>query len=274
MISIWLTLSALAASGDGLPEPLVAAVGSAYGKAVPRQAICVTTPRMPDGVDAHVLVVGVTQRHAGCNLLGLWADDAWVDIPDGAKVILGDTVSAAALEDWTRHVLLAFDQIDFGVPVASRSSGSGWTVSATFYQRRDARGGSLHTEGSFTFDRSGTLKSSQRDQGRPFTTRLVQTAYRVEGVDPTVVQNAIRSRGKMVQTCFDDAWASDLTVSGPTRLQWTIAGGRASAIGILSGDDDNPGLVSCYSEVLRTMVFPDGVTGTVVWSFTADRRPE
>ena len=97
---------------------------------------------------------------------------------------------------------------------------------------------------------------------------------RIDGVDEAVVFDAVKSRGKTLQKCFDDAWSSDLTLEGPARVQWTIAGGKASALGILTGDDGHPGLVSCYGAVIRTMAFPEDATGTVVWSFLADRRAD
>ena len=274
MFLLWLASSALAASGDGLDSALVEAVAGAYGKAVPRQAICTTIPRLPAGVEANVTVVGVTQRLAGCRLLGMWVDDTWRTPEEAAKTVLGEAVSAEALEDWTRYVLLAFDQLDFAKPVKASSTGSGWKVAATFHQRRDTRGGSLYTEGSFTFDSEGALVASDRDGGKAWTTRLRQSAYRVDGVDESVVFAAVKSRGKTLQKCFDDAWSSDLTLEGPARIQWTIAGGKASALGILTGDDGHPGLVSCYGAAIRTMAFPEGATGSVVWSFLADRRAD
>jgi hypothetical protein len=273
MISLWFTLNAYAAPA-AVTETLTAAVSDAYGKSVPSQAICTEVPTLPDGVDADVVVVGVTQRLAGCRLLGVWSNETLLSPGAAASAVLGEAITSSALEHWTQNVLLAFDQVDASTPLITKKTGTGWQVRVTFYQRRDARGGSLRTAGSFDFDRSGALTASDRDGGEAFMTRLVQTPYRVEGVESGVVISAVTSRGKAILDCFETAWSEDLTLDGPTRLQWTIAGSKASAVGVLMGDDDHPNLVSCYGRQIREMAFPADATGTVVWSLTADRRPE
>ena len=69
-----------------------------------------------------------------------------------------------------------------------------------------------------------------------------------------------------------DQRQQDLALDGPVRVQWSITSGQASAVGVVATDQAHPELNRCYASVLRRVVFPEELTGTMVWSFTADRR--
>ncbi len=264
-----------AISGDRVPPELLEAISTAYGKAVPKQAVCLSTVILRE-VEADVLAVGITQRLAGCRLKGLWTDGEWSSIEDGIPNILGDLArdrnATTLYEDWTREVLLAFDQGIFTEPLQATHHGSGWQVTGGFYQREDGVGQSRHSQGTWTFDSAGRLTAVERDNGQRYTTRLLSTAYRTEGIAEDAVRAAIHTRGGHFKQCFQQAWEVDLSLEGPVRLHWTMAGGIIKTMGVVDAKDTQRGLLTCYSSWLRKVPFPESFSGSVRWSFTADRR--
>ena len=63
-------------------DALVEAASAAYGKPVPVMALCIKDVAM-DGLDP-LQVIGVTQRRAGCTLLGVWSNETLLDPADAA----------------------------------------------------------------------------------------------------------------------------------------------------------------------------------------------
>lgn len=255
-------------------QPLVSQV---YGKAVPEQAVCIASParRELEGWAA----VGVTQRRAGCRLL-LLVKDGTHHSPEEGSTLLKDEQWEALTEDeqaerlrvWTHEVLLAFDHPLEHASEPARRKGNGWSVPVTFVQRVDRTGGTLYTETEYTFDATLRLTDAPRDDGLSFDTRLLSNPYRMQGLDGELVREALYTKGRALQACFDEAWERDLELSGPVRIQMTIAGGSANALGVVAEDNSDEALGQCYVRVLRRIAFPQSLEGTFIWSFTADRR--
>ena len=273
---MWIVLS-LSLAHATPSEAMLEAASNAYGKAIPEVAMCIKQANLP-GVDPFQ-VVGVTQRRAGCSLLGIWAKDRWMDPANAASTLLGTTWSKASLTEqgqlvgsWTSEVLLAFDQ-PLHEPLLGRSEGKNWRVPTSYLKRRDAIGGTLQMDGSFLYDMDMFLLTRPSpEEGTPFTTRLLLNPYHTRDDSVETVRTALHTRGKAFQDCFDAAWEDDLSLDGPVRVQWSIAGGAATAVGVVATDEGHPDLNRCYASVLRRVAFPDDLSGTMVWSFTADRR--
>jgi hypothetical protein len=202
-----------------------------------------------------------------------------MDPESAANTLLGEVWSKASSTErsqlvgsWTSEVLLAFDQ-PLLEPLLGRSEGKNWRVPTSYLKRRDATGGTVQMDGSFLYDMNlSLLVRPAAEEGTPFTTRLLLNPYHTRDDSVEVVRAALHTRGKAFQDCFDAAWERDLSLSGPVRVQWSIAGGAATAVGVVATDEGHPDLNRCYGSVLRRVVFPDELSGTMVWSFTADRR--
>ena len=273
---MWIALS-LSFAQASPSEAMLTAASDAYGKSIPEVAVCIHEAQV-SGIEPFQ-VVGVTQRRAGCSLLGIWAQERWMDPESAASSLLGDVWSKASSTEqsqlvgmWTSEVLLAFDQ-PLLEPLLGHSEGKNWRVPTSHLKRRDAKGGTLQMDGSFLYDIDlRLLVRPSSDQSTPFTTRLLLNPYHTRDDSVETVRTALYTRGKAFQDCFDAAWESDLSLSGPVRVQWSIAGGAATAVGVVATDDGHPKLNRCYGSVLQRVVFPDELSGTMVWSFTADRR--
>lgn len=273
---MWFFLSVVMAHATP-SDALVEAASSAYGKPVPSVALCVKDTHL-EGLEPFQ-VIGVTQRRAGCTLLGVWAHEAWLEPSQAAPALLADAWTKASPAEksarigaWTQEVFLAFDQ-PLHTPLTGQAQGRNWSVAATYLKRRDATGGSLQMEGSFLFsDTLSLVKSPVAEEGTAFTTRLLLNPYHSKDASVETVRAALHSKGKAFQDCFDAAWEGDLAIDGPVRVQWSIASGKASAVGVVATDEAHPELNRCYASVLRRVAFPESLTGTMVWSFTADRR--
>jgi len=276
LIITLLSLPSLALAQPSV-EDVQPLVSEAYGKAVPPQAICIASP--PSDTFPGWAAIGVTQRRAGCRLLLLTKDgvsyspeEASTTLKNDEWADLSQDEQSARLRAWSHELLMAFDHpLDHASGAASRRQGQ-WSVPLTFVQRVDSPGGTLYTETVYTFDDALRLTTAPRDEGLAFFTRLLSNPYRTQGIDREIVRASLYTKGKSIQACFDEAWQRDLELSGPVRIQMTIAGGSANALGVVAEDNSDEALGQCYVRVLRRVTFPESVEGTIIWSFTADRR--
>lgn len=277
-------LPALAASSSP-DETVVNAVSALYGKPVPAQAICVGEPDLPDEFSGSPVPVGVMRGAAGCRLVGVVVNGAWTDTAEALPKSLGDAWGSARqakrqelVESWTRQVLLAFDQLDPASKLVPRSGATGgFEVDATFWQRTDERHVARHTNATFYFDKDARLETADRDRGTDWRTTFYVQDYKVDGVAASDVMGALKQQGRTLTGCMDEAWKADHTVEGRVRMQWTIRDGQATQLAMLDEGDTDEQLASCYGSALRKIRFPEGMGGTVIWSFSVVRtevKPE
>lgn len=256
-----------------------AALDAAYGKPVPKQAVCLAEPELPERF-ADVLVVGVTQAQRGCVLYGVMVGEAW-HAPDAALAAAVDAEAWKAadaaqrgrdLASWTEEVLLAFHQ---PIPDAgSVSPSKGGFVVERPYLRREAGAGhrSVEAVGRWTFDATPAQVAAAETVSATWDTSLYMRPDRLEGVPEAAVQGAITARGGAIKDCFVEAWERDLALSGKARFAWTVAGGKAEGVGVIAEDAPPPELTACYARHVRAGAYPPEVSGNVRWVFGVDRR--
>jgi hypothetical protein len=257
-----------------------AAVDAAYGKPVPAPAVCVARPDLAGRVPTEVVAFGVTQRYAGCKLLGVMVDAAPVATADALPAALAGgwaKLDAKARTElvaaWTTQVLLAFDHVAPGTTATVKPlSGSKLLASVPFTAKLAEAHVSQDVAGAFTFDPSGKLTATSRDQGPTFTTALYQTMYSVQGTSEGVIAAGIKSIGGEIQQCVDERFAADPTIAAVTRFAWTLDGtGQIGKLGAEESADAE--LTRCYGNALYNATWTVGQKGAAVWSFAVVRNP-
>ncbi len=275
---ILFSLSALAKPTSD--ETIQTVVDTLYGKPVPKAAVCIARPELPEEVTGDPVAIGVMRGNEGCRLLGVMVNGGYLKAEVAfPKALDADTWSGLKqtrrgqlLQSWTTQVLLAFDQFDAEDPRPTNIVANGGTqVTVPFWQRTEERRITAHTQGVFNFDRDGVLVSQDRDNGERWKSVFTIQHYRSSGVSENSVHAALQKVGRNLHVCFEEAWRDDYLVHGRKRFQWTIRGGGASQIGMVAEDDDGSPLGACYNRVLHNVPFPPELGGTTTWGFSITR---
>jgi hypothetical protein len=272
---------ASASAHEDLEPEQHALLNEAYGKTVPAQALCHRHPYLPEGGFPDVLVMGATQRRAGCKLFGVVVEGAWYSPEEAAKAAiassetwndLGNEQKDAALGAWTTEVLLAFDQV-VRDQVQVKRRGSAVTVTAPFRERLDAKRAYQDGASTTSFAADGATSLNRTVQGS-WDTMFYANPYDVpEAVVPPIL-GALQTRGKTLESCFDGAWNGNHSLEGTHRISWRVKEGKVAQLALLDVDEKHsPILAQCYANVLVGIEFPPNAEGQfVTWAFTGDRR--
>ena len=275
------TSSAFAGTSD---DTIYTVIDMVYGKPVPHQAVCIQRDlELPsEGFSEDIVAVGITRPNQGCVLYGVFVDGTYRSADQASQYAIDAQAWSAAntgtRESWltafTQQVLLSFDHFSSIDPAPSATTRSGSsTVTATLWRRSDLPKVADHTIATFTFDASPALTDQQTEVSERWQTTLGSTAYRVGSLSEDAIHTALEQQGRTLKRCLDDAWSKDLTISGRHRMQFSLSGGSATGIALVSDDDDGSGIERCYSSALKAVEFPAQLNGTVLWSFSIVRRP-
>jgi len=284
-MSTWLITLALLTAANAAPtdSEIVALTGEAFGKDLPAKAVCIYRDVMlPEEFEGDPIPVGLMHGNEGCRIFGVILKGYFVPVERAALASVNDDAWSAAngrkrgdlLLAWTTNVLVAFDQFDIRDPRPVHTPGSnGRTrVETSIWQRTHEKHVAKHTRAIFTFANDAALESVDRDQGDSWKSTFTVRESRVEGVSVAAVMSALKTRGRSLAKCMDQAWKENLTISGRTRFQWTIRAGKATQIALVAEDDDGSGIASCYHRALQSIDFPPELGGQVVWSFNIVRN--
>jgi hypothetical protein len=272
-------LATLALAQD--PDPIQQNVDRVYGKAVPKEAVCVERPELTAPF-LGTTVVAVRRGLRGCVLLGVMVGETWYEpgaaLPAAVDRAAWDGLDAATREsrwlEWVDEVLLAFDQpVAGGLAQVTVDAKKKVTVIDRRYRRHeDSAGRSADAVTKWTFDNATLLVTTSAEQvlSREDVS-LFQRAEKVEGMAEATVDEAIRSKGKTIRTCFTKAWEADLALSGRVRLEWSVADGKVVEVAVLADEKTNDTLAACYGRAIRSAAYPAGTSGSVRWVFGIDR---
>ena len=214
----------------------------------------------------------------GCELLGVMVNGAYKKPEVAAAAAIGDAWSGARsserakwLLQWTNTVHLAFKQFDImGESPTSVATGSGYSVTAKYWERTDQDYVARQATGTFSYDKKGNL-TEESVTGPRFRYTFGAREYRLNGLNGDAIHSALTQQGRTLKRCAKEAWKKDLTLEGRTRLQFNLSGGNASQIALVAEDDTGTGIERCYSAALKKIEFPAQLNGTVVWSFNLTR---
>jgi hypothetical protein len=281
---MWNLLTAVALAQTPA-DPIQANVDRIYGKAVPKEAICVERPELGAPFTGAPAVVGVRRGVRGCVLLGVAVGEQWLE-PGAA---LGGSIDRAAWDaldaagrqaawlKWTDEVLLAFDQPSAdGLAQVTVDAKKKVTVVDRRYMRRDDKAGrSADAVSKWTFDNT-TLAQTGAPTEQVLAREdvsLFQRADKLDGVSDAVVGAAIESKGLTIRKCFTHAWEDDLSLDGRVRLEWNVTGGKAAGMVIVTEEDTNEALAQCYARSINSAAFAADAKGSVRWVFGVTRTP-
>lgn len=85
---------------------------------------------------------------------------------------------------------------------------------------------------------------------------------------------AIRSQMGEMKACYEQRLASNPSLAGRVALGWTLAGGSAQGVYVVSNDTGDHELPRCMVEQLKRWTFEPALEGDVTWPFVfkpADR---
>jgi len=261
---------------------VVALAGEAFGKKLPEKAVCISRDMMlPQEFEGEPIAVGLMHGSEGCRLFGVILQGYFVEIKKAAPASINDGAWAKAssrkrgelMQAWTTNVMTAFDQFDIGDerPAHKTGANGGVVVETSIWQRTSTKHVAQHTRAKYFYDRDGVLETVDRDTGKKWKSTFTVREFRVEGVSVEAVMASLQTRGRSLAKCMDDGWKDNLTISGRTRFQWTIRGGKATQIALVAEDDDGSGIANCYHRALQSIEFPAEMGGRVVWSFNIIR---
>jgi hypothetical protein len=281
---MWNLLTAVALAQTPA-DPIQANVDRIYGKAVPKEAICVERPELGAPFTGAPAVVGVRRGVRGCVLLGVAVGEQWLE-PGAAlagaidraawDALAGDAREAAWLK-WTDEVLLAFDQpsADGLAQVTVDAKKKATVVDRRYMRRDDAAGRSADAVSKWTFDNATLAQTGapteqvleREDVG------MFQRVDKLDGVSEAVVSAAIQSKGLTIRKCFTNAWEQDLGLDGRVQLEWNVSGGKAAGMAIVTEEGTNEELAKCYARSINSAAFPADAKGSVRWVFAVSRTP-
>ena len=279
MMIWWLTQLTLAApASDDLVHMVV---DELYGKDIPEEAVCIERPNLPAPFAEDLVVVGVMRGAVGCELLGVMVNGSYkpADVAASAAIAPKSWKGARQSEraqwllQWTNTIHLAFKQFDImGTSPTSVATGSGYDVTATYWERTDQDYVARNATGVFRYDRNGVLVGSEVT-GPAYRYSFSAREYRLNGLNGDAIHQSLTQQGRTLKRCANDAWKKDLTLEGRTRMQFRLSQGKASQIALVAEDDSGTGIERCYSAALKKIDFPAEISGTVVWSFSLTRIP-
>jgi hypothetical protein len=272
------TALAAAPTPQHSPDELAAkaAVDAAYGKEVPWAALCSAEVKVEGGAPARV--IGVKRRETGCEPFGLWSNATFTPVAGGVKAVVAEAAwkaSSPAQKDalltaWVDGALLAFAAPTGTAKVAHAS---GRTQVTRSYLRRDGEAGkAADVTTVFDFDAAGALANRTDTVNRAWHTQLFVQKVAVSGVSDEVAQTGVESSGAGIRACWEEAWEADRTIAGFTRLEWTVAGGKATKVTEVDQSTMPAGVVTCIGNALQRTTWPADATGTVRYVFSLDRR--
>ncbi len=259
------------------PAQIAEAINAAYGKPVPPAAHCKEELEV-SGVNAEVVIFGVTQRNVGCKLLGVMVDAKPYAVADALPAAAPDlqkrdSASRLALVgDWTTDVVLAYDYVRPETKPVVKATGTGYAVTLPFVARTGDAHVAQEVPGAFTYGATGKLTGSQREGGPKFVTGLYQHMYKVAGFSEDQINAGIQSVGGLIKQCFEERYAADPTIADATRFAWSIGpDGKIGTFGAEESGDDE--LKRCYGDAMYKVQWPTGTKGTAVYSFAIVRSP-
>ncbi len=282
MTMLWSLLLATVAVGAPTDPEIVELAGEAFGKKLPEKAVCINRDMMlPEEFEGEPVAVGLMHGAEGCRIFGVVVKSYWVSLERAALASMNDDAWARAnskkrgefMQAWTTNVMTAFDQFDIGDPRPTHdaTANGGIVVETSIWQRTDKKHVAQHTRARFFYDNDGALETADRDTGPKWKSAFTVREYRVEGVTVEQVMASLKTKGRNLAKCMDAGWKENMTISGRTRFQWTIRGGKATQIALVAEDDDGSGIANCYHRALQSIEFPPELGGTVVWSFNIIR---
>jgi hypothetical protein len=277
-----LLMLATVALGAPTDSEIVALAGEAFGKTLPEKAVCIAREMyLPGEFEGEPIPVGLMRGAQGCRLFGVVLKGYWVPIERAALASLNDDAWARAhsrkrgelMLAWTTNVMTAFDQFDIrdDRPTYKSTANGGIVVEASIWQRTGDKHVAQHTRGKWFYANDAALETADRASGTKWKSSFTVREYKVEGVSVAAVMASLQTRGRSLAKCMDQGWKENLTVSGRTRFQWTIRGGKATQIALVAEDDDGSGLAKCYHRALISIDFPAELGGRVIWSFNIIR---
>jgi hypothetical protein len=277
MFALFLAV-AFAADPAHPPEDVAAkkAADAALGKDIPWAAFCFAEVKV--GEAAAVRLVGIRKRETGCEPAGVLVAGAWVPVEAALPAVLGADVWKAlpttkkdeVARAWVDGALLGFAHPSGSATVAH--AGGRTQVSRTYLRRDGEAGRAADAKTTFDFDASGVLVGKAETVTRTWQTTLFVQRIAVSGIAEDVAQVGTESSGAAIRSCWQDVWEFDRTVSGNTRLEWTVSGGKASKVTIVDPPTMPESVVTCIGNALQRTSWPPEAAGTVRYLFSLDRR--
>lgn len=272
------TAGAAAPAPQRTPDELAAkaAVDAAYGKEVPWAALCSAEVKVEGGAPARM--IGVKRRETGCEPFGVWTGGAFTPVAGGLRAVVAEAAwkaLSAAQKDallgaWVDGALLAFAAPSGAQKVAHAG---GRTQVTRSYLRRDGEAGkAAEVTTVFDFDAAGALVGHTDTVNRTWHTQLVVQKIAVTGVSDEVAQTGVETSGGGIRACWEEAWEVDRTIAGFTRLEWTVAGGKATRVTEVDASTMPAAVVTCIGNALQRTTWPADAAGTVRYVFSLDRR--
>ena len=277
----WLIAAALAAS-PVTDEVVYTVVDTLYGKPVPKEGVCIQRPTLAEPFKQDVVVIGVMRGSIGCQTLGAMWDGSYASKADGLKKGIDPKTWASASQkergEWsmiyTTNVVLAFEQFDIADPRPRHSAMAGGSlVQATYWTRTRDAWVAKHATSTYEFDRTGALIREDISESTRWKSSFSVQSFRGGSVPDEPIHTALEQQGRTLLKCVGAAWKEDLTITGRTRMQWTLEQGKATQIALVAQDDDGSGIEQCYYRALAEIEFPPELAGRVIWAFNIDRRP-
>lgn len=250
-----------------------------YGPELPHGDLCTAAPALPE-VFLPVTAVGQKNNDRGCRVEGIVVAGKW-HAPEEAAVAairpdlwkaMPSTAKGEALKAWTQLVLVAFDKPDATAvaPTVKATATKGWDVSIGFWQYTDVWHETQKTAAHYVFDATGKLVKVDRSKGEKWHTTFYTQPFELKGQDQAAVLESLEQQGKTLAGCAHDAWLKDPLVKGRTRIGWTITSTKPEKFAL--ADPEMKDLANCYAIQLKKVQFPEGMTGSLIWSFSIDRR--
>ncbi len=268
------------APAEGGPDPLWTAISAHYGEDVPKDDFCTVTPTLPD-IFQPVVVVAKKTMERGCVVDGVMVANTWKSLEEApAAALVPEKFKAAALtakgdafKAWTQGVLLAWETPEptAAAPTVKAARPTGWEVGATFWHRTENWHQMRKVAGKFTFDATGKMVKADRATGENWTSTFYTQPFKIVGaVSEAEVAATLEQQGKTLAECFHNAWLKDPFVKGRARIQWSIESTKPTKFAV--ADPAMGDLNNCYAKAIKKVQFSEGATGTVIWSFSIDRR--
>lgn len=261
-------------------EQAKAAVDKLYGKTLPKGAVCVEHPTLPEPLTGHPTPVATKRGERGCVLVGVMVGGELLEpgpalqkaIDPAAFGKLDTATKAKILLAWTDEILLAFDRPSEAVPGTATATKTTATVSRRLSRRSERDLGIDDITITWKYDAALAATSTEVVNAR-WQTNFFSKPVHIDGPDQAAVLTALSTRGKPIGECFADLWATDPAAAGRVVLEWTVAAGKATGIAAESSASEpvNGPLAACYGREIGQIVWPADMAGRVRWSFAAVR---